>query len=73
MNDAGDFSAELASVTAPVLLLWSDDDSISPVAMGRILADLFPHITLYIVAGEHDHANVHAADLAPRGTAHLNL
>ncbi|KAF1028834.1 MAG: 2-hydroxy-6-oxononadienedioate/2-hydroxy-6-oxononatrienedioate hydrolase [Burkholderia plantarii] len=67
-----DLSARIPGITQPSLLIWGDDDPISPVAIGRHLEALLPDSTLHVVAGgRHDLANRHAADLAPRVDAHL--
>jgi pimeloyl-ACP methyl ester carboxylesterase len=50
----------------PVLLIWGDDDPISPVAVGKHLESLFPNATLHIVqGGDHDIGSTHARSLAP--------
>ena len=67
-----DLSHELARLTQPTLLLWGDNDPLSPVAVGERLNTLFVNSTLHVVrGGEHDLANVHAQALAPLVDAHL--
>jgi pimeloyl-ACP methyl ester carboxylesterase len=67
-----DLTAELESVTQPVLLIWGDADPLSPVAVGQRLLKLLPHAQLHVVAGgNHDLANVYASDLVPIVDAHL--
>jgi poly(3-hydroxyoctanoate) depolymerase len=68
----GDLSHELAQLTQPTLLLWGDNDPLSPVAVGERLNTLFVNSTLHVVrGGEHDLASVHAQALAPLVDAHL--
>ncbi len=56
-----DLSPDLSSIDIPVLLLWGDDDTISPVTVGQYLAQQLPHATLQVVAhGQHDFAQTHA-------------
>jgi len=72
INYKPDLAAELSEVTAPALLLWGDADPISPVAVGRRLAELLPHAELRVISGgDHDLARVHAARVAPLIEAHL--
>lgn len=53
-------------ITAPTLLIWGDKDPISPVAVGRHLAERLPQARLEIVpGGDHDVASTHA-DLVAR-------
>ena len=46
-----DYSAELARVTQPTMLLWGDADPISPVAVGTYLAERLPNATLVVGGG----------------------
>lgn len=70
----GDFSSELVRIEVPILLIWGDDDPISPVAVGQKLEELFPNAHLHVVpGGQHDLANTHAAMLAPLVKSHLSL
>ncbi|TDG10888.1 alpha/beta fold hydrolase [Paraburkholderia guartelaensis] len=67
-----DLSNQIASVTQPALLLWGDNDPLSPVAVGERLNALLANSTLHVVrGGEHDLASVHAEALAPLVDAHL--
>lgn len=62
----------IEKITAPTLLLWGDADAISPVAVGRHLAERIPDAHLHVVSGgDHDVAQTHAADLAPLIERHL--
>ena len=55
----------LATITCPVLLLWGDDDPISPVAIGQYLQQQFRHAELHVIAGgQHDLANIHAEQVS---------
>ena len=59
-------------IAAPTLLLWGDDDPISPVAVGRHLHGRIPGARLHVVAGgRHDLARTHAAEVAPLIARHL--
>lgn len=61
-----DLSAKISTVRIPTLLLWGDSDPISPVRVGERLASLLPYARLYIVeTGDHDLAEIHAAEIAP--------
>lgn len=68
-----DLSANLGSINVPVLLLWGDDDPISPVAVGMRLRELLPHARLHVLpGGAHDLAYTHAASVAPLIDKHLS-
>ena len=59
-------------IAAPALLIWGDADPISPVAVGRHLAERIPDAHLHVVSGgDHDIAQTHAAELAPLIERHL--
>jgi pimeloyl-ACP methyl ester carboxylesterase len=67
-----DLSAALPSLRQPVLLLWGDNDPISPVAVGEYLHDRLPDARLHVVkGGKHDLAITHAAEIAPLIAAFL--
>jgi pimeloyl-ACP methyl ester carboxylesterase len=67
-----DLTAELGRIEIPTLLLWGDNDPISPVAVGRRLAELLPRAELLVVPrGEHDLAHTRAADVLPHIERHL--
>jgi pimeloyl-ACP methyl ester carboxylesterase len=71
-DDRTDLGARLREVRVPVLLLWGDADPISPVAVGRQLADLLPDAELIVVAGgTHDLAFERAPDIVPHIDRHL--
>lgn len=72
LNERPDLSARLKAMTAPTVLLWSEDDPISPVGVGRRLAGLLPRAELVVlpVAG-HMFARDHADIVAPHVERHL--
>jgi pimeloyl-ACP methyl ester carboxylesterase len=54
------------------LLIWGDEDAISPVAVGRHLASRLPHARLEVVpGGDHDVASTHADFVARLIAKHL--
>lgn len=68
-----DLSARLPTLHVPVLLLWGDADPISPVAVGKRLAELLPCAKLVVfAAGTHDLVSERADEVAPYIEAHLN-
>jgi pimeloyl-ACP methyl ester carboxylesterase len=68
-----DLSTQMASIAAPVLLLWGDADSISPIAVGRRLLELLPNARLHVVkGGGHDLAVTHADEVAAIIQEHLD-
>lgn len=59
-------------IVAPTLLIWGDDDPISPVAVGQHLAKTIPNAELHVVAGgDHSLAQNRATEVAPLIEAHL--
>ncbi len=46
-----DLTGELARLRMPVLLIWGDEDPISPVAAGEYLASQLPNATLQVLPG----------------------
>jgi pimeloyl-ACP methyl ester carboxylesterase len=67
-----DLSDELRALDLPVLLIFGDEDPISPVAVGERLASLFPRASLRIIdGGDHDIAVTHAEDVAAHIRAFL--
>ena len=59
-------------IAQPTLLLWGDNDPISPVGIGQHLARTLPHATLHVLAGgDHSLAKNWAAEVAPLIEAHL--
>jgi pimeloyl-ACP methyl ester carboxylesterase len=54
------------------LLLWGDNDPLSPIAVGEHLASLLPHATLrVVVGGTHSLAVDHAEEVANHISEHL--
>jgi len=67
-----DVSELLRRITLPTLLLWGDADAISPVPVGRRLAELLPNAELVVIAGGgHDLVNTHALEVLPHVERHL--
>jgi pimeloyl-ACP methyl ester carboxylesterase len=68
-----DLSESIATISQPTLLLWGDADPISPVAVGRRLAELLPDASLKIVpGGDHGFVEERPDDIAPWIEAHLS-
>jgi pimeloyl-ACP methyl ester carboxylesterase len=66
MDQRPDVSDLFRDVRQPTLLLWGDDDPISPVAVGEYLQTQLPDARLYVVkGGQHDLARTHAAEIGP--------
>jgi pimeloyl-ACP methyl ester carboxylesterase len=72
LDEREDLTPRLRDVQAPTLLLWGDADPISPVAVGRRLAELLPRAELVVVAGgTHDLASERAEEILPHIQRHL--
>ena len=72
VSDKPDHTAEIANIACPTLLVWGDDDPVSPPQVGEHLARLLRNSTLrVIVGGAHDLGKVKAVDMAPYIIAHL--
>ncbi|MFC5548120.1 alpha/beta fold hydrolase [Massilia aerilata] len=72
LNEKPDLGAQFAQIVAPTLLLWGDDDPISPVAIGRHLAAAIPKAELQrIPGGRHSMGADLPQLLAPRIEAHI--
>ena len=64
---------QVEKIAAPTLLIWGDTDPISPVAVGRHLAERLPQARLEIVpGGDHDVASTHADLVARLIARHLS-
>jgi pimeloyl-ACP methyl ester carboxylesterase len=62
----------LPQLKTPTLLLWGDEDAISPVAVGEYLADLIPAARLEVIrGGGHALAFERPDEVAPRIVEHL--
>ena len=60
-----DLSARIVSIEASTLLLWGDNDPISPITVGQRLFSLLPNAHLNIIhGGDHDLAQTHAGTVA---------
>ena len=60
-------------IAAPTLLLWGDNDPISPLAVGRHLAQKIPNAELYVLAGgDHSLGQNRATEVASLIEAHLS-
>jgi pimeloyl-ACP methyl ester carboxylesterase len=46
-----DFTADIAQIMAPTLLIWGDQDPISPVSVGESLHKLLPNSHLRVLTG----------------------
>ena len=69
-----DLSHRLGELACPVLLLWGDADPISPVAVGRRLAELLRSAELVVINnGTHDLVAERAPDIIPLIEKHLAL
>lgn len=69
-----DLSAQLGRIHAPALLLWGDEDEVTPVVVGERLCALLPNATLKVVrGGDHEFVRTHAAEIAPMIAEHLTF
>lgn len=60
-----DLSPQLEKISIPVLLLWGDQDPISPVAVGQALQHQLPQSELHLIrGGDHAFAEHYAEDVA---------
>lgn len=72
VRERQDLTARIREITVPVLLLWGDADPISPVAVGRRLAELFPDSRLVVFAGgTHDLVQERADEVVIHIERHL--
>jgi pimeloyl-ACP methyl ester carboxylesterase len=72
LDEREDLTERIREIRVPVLLLWGDADPISPVAVGRRLAELFSRAELVVFpGGTHDLALERAAEIAPHIDRHL--
>ena len=71
-DEREDLSGRLGALSLPVLLLWGDTDPISPVPVGRRLADLLPRAELVVLkGGTHDLVFDRATEVVPYIETHL--
>jgi pimeloyl-ACP methyl ester carboxylesterase len=67
-----DLTQRIGEVRQPTLLIWGDADPISPVAVGRRLADLLPDAELRVLpGGDHGLIEERAAEVTPWVLEHL--
>jgi len=67
-----DLTERIASIRCPTLLLWSDADPISPLAVGEDLARRLPEAELVVIErAEHMFARDRALEVAPHIARHL--
>jgi pimeloyl-ACP methyl ester carboxylesterase len=67
-----DLSNQIRTIESPTLLLWGDNDPISPVAVGQRLETLFPYAKLNVLGGaDHDLALTHTEFVAEIIQQHL--
>jgi pimeloyl-ACP methyl ester carboxylesterase len=72
LADRTDLSARLGEVRARALLLWSDADPVSPLAVGRALQARLPRARLEVFpGGDHLFAEARADEVAPAVRAFL--
>ena len=65
MSERPDVSARLAEVHQPCLLIWGDNDPISPLAVGQHFLAHLPDASLIVVpGGQHDLINARADEVA---------
>jgi len=65
VEDRTDLTARLHEIRAPTLLLWSDADPVSPLAVGELLSARIPGARLEVIAGgTHLFAHERPAEVA---------
>ncbi len=68
-----DFGSALGKIDPPTLLLWGDDDPISPPRVGAEFERLLPHASLVVVpGGTHALVAERAGEVAPLILDHLS-
>jgi pimeloyl-ACP methyl ester carboxylesterase len=68
-----DHTAEIPDLGCPTLLIYGDNDPISPVTVGKRLSDLIPQSELCVIAGgTHDLGKERAHDIAPLVIGHVH-
>jgi poly(3-hydroxyoctanoate) depolymerase len=72
ITDRTDLSDRLGAIAAPTLLLWSDADPVSPLAVGRLLAERLAGARLVTFpGGSHGFASERPDEVAAVIRAHL--
>ncbi|WP_179991120.1 alpha/beta fold hydrolase [Acinetobacter sp. YH16058] len=68
-----DYTVDFAKINMPILLLWGDQDPISPLAVGEFLQQQLPQAELKIVqGGDHLFIEEHADQAAKYISAYLS-
>lgn len=68
-----DYSEDIPDISCPTLLIWGDNDALSPPPVGKTLASLIEGARLYVVeGGNHDLAREKAGEIAPLIIGHIN-
>lgn len=71
-DDRTELTDRLGAIRAPTLLVWGDADPVSPLAVGRLLAERIPGARLVTVrGGTHALAEERAGEVAALLRAHL--
>ena len=71
-DERREYTEQLRTIAIPALLLWGDADPISPVAVGRRLAQLLPNAELVVFkGGTHDLVQDRADEVATHIDRHL--
>jgi pimeloyl-ACP methyl ester carboxylesterase len=71
-DDRTDLTARLGAIRAPTLLLWSDADPVSPLAVARTLAARIAGSRLHVIrAGSHTFASERPEEVVPAIRQHL--
>jgi pimeloyl-ACP methyl ester carboxylesterase len=55
IEDRTELTTRIPSIVQPALLIWGEDDRISPPTAGQYLASLLPNSTFVTTAGGHNH------------------
>lgn len=67
-----DLSCQISLIEQPTLLIWGDQDVISPLAVGQRLSHLLPHAHLAVIAGgAHNLAQIHVKEVSDLIKDHL--
>lgn len=71
-RERADDTSEFRRIAAPTLLLWGDQDPLSPLAVAEHLRSLLPNARLRVIAGgTHELAVERAAEAAEAIASHL--
>ncbi len=71
-QERGDLTEELRHLASPTLLIWGDDDPLSPPRVGEHLAELLPDVALHVIdGGTHGLAHESPEAVADLIMAHL--